>query len=93
MAYGPALAQTPSGAPPSAPSGQTPSFQPGPPPQDTTAQDRGACAADVRKLCGELIDPRPGDNRVLTCLIKHEKELTEACKKNVASHRAVLPKQ
>jgi hypothetical protein len=93
MACGPALAQNVSGAPPQNVSGPPPSTQQGPPPQETTTQDRDACASDVKKLCGELVDPRPGDNRVLSCLLKHEKELTEACKKNVASHRAVLPKQ
>jgi hypothetical protein len=85
MACGPALAQS-DVPPPSA-------SQPGPPPRQTTALDRDACGADVRKFCNEVVNPRPGDNRVLTCLIKHEKELSEACKKNVESHRTEVKQQ
>jgi hypothetical protein len=81
MSCGPALAQN----------DESPSAtQVGPPPQTQTAQDREACGPDVSRLCNEVVNPRPGDSRVLACLIKHEKELTEACKKNIESHRAVL---
>ena len=85
MVCGPALAQTE----------QTPSGGQGaaPPPVDLTSKDREACDSDVKKLCNEVVNPRPGDNRVLTCLIKHEKELTEACRKNVDLHRKVLNQQ
>ena len=67
-----------------------PSFA-GPPPEDTPsmaqiAQDR-VCEGDVRSLCSEVRDPRPGDDRVLACLEKHETQLTEACRKNVESHQ------
>jgi len=85
MACGPASAQSTKG-----PSSEK---QPGLPVQTQTAQDRDACAADVGKLCGDIVNPRPGDNKVLTCLIKHEKELTEACRKNVELHRKVLNQQ
>jgi len=85
VACGPALAQSDKG-----PSSEKP---PGLPVQTQTAQDRDACAADVAKLCSEIVNPRPGDNRVLTCLIKHEKKLAEACRKNVDLHRKVLNQQ
>jgi len=57
------------------------------------ARERGACRNDVKRVCRELVNPRPGDNRVITCLIKHEIELTEACKRNVERHRAALERR
>ena len=53
-------------------------------------RERGACRNDVKRVCREVVNPRPGDNRVMSCLIKHENELTEACKRNVEHLRAEL---
>ena len=53
-------------------------------------RERGACRNDVKRVCREVVNPKPGDNRVMTCLIKHENELTEACKRNVEHLRAEL---
>jgi cysteine rich repeat protein len=55
-------------------------------PMDKLAQDR-VCEGDVKSLCAEVSDPRPGDDRVLSCLERHQAQLTEACKKNVESHQ------
>ncbi len=51
-------------------------------------QDR-ACEVDVHKVCSEIYMPRPGDDRVLLCLEKHFVQLTDACKRNVESHRKI----
>jgi hypothetical protein len=74
---GPALAQN--DQPPS-------SARPARPAQAT----RGACRDDVRRLCTEVSNPGPRDKRVFACLLKHEKELTAACKQSVERHRAAL---
>ncbi len=47
-------------------------------------QDR-VCEADVLKVCSEIYMPRPGDDRVLLCLEKHVAQLTDNCKRNVAT--------
>jgi hypothetical protein len=79
MACGPALAQN----------DQTPSSAR--PAQAT--QNRGACRDDVRRLCTDVSNPRPRDKRVFACLLKHEKELTAACKESVERHRAALQRR
>ena len=67
---GPALAQ-PGGGPPDIPS------------QDRIAQDRQACEADVKRLCSNGSMPRPGDPKVMDCMLAHKAELSEACRKNI----------
>ncbi len=57
------------------------------------ARERGACRDDVKRVCREVVNPRRADKRVITCLIKHEIELTEACKRNVERHRAALERR
>jgi hypothetical protein len=46
------------------------------------AVEKGACKADVQKLCGDV---QPGEGRVLGCLMTHEKELSPKCASNVKS--------
>jgi hypothetical protein len=82
MTCGPALAQN--DQPPS-------SARPGPAAQGT--RDGSACRNDVRRLCAELSNPRPRDKRVFSCLLRHERDLTEACKRNVERHRAALQRR
>jgi hypothetical protein len=51
------------------------------------AQDkdmRGACRADVQKLCKDI---QPGGGRVATCLKQHESELSPGCQQRMAEAR------
>jgi hypothetical protein len=48
---------------------------------DGCAQVRDACADDIAKFCKGL---QPGGGRIAKCLKDHEKELSPACKEEVA---------
>ena len=50
----------------------------------TTAQ-RGACKADYDKYCAGT---PPGGGRVVACLNKQQNQLSDACKKVLASRKA-----
>jgi hypothetical protein len=45
------------------------------------AHMEGACKADVKKFCGDL---QPGGGAIRDCMKKHESELSQACKDNIA---------
>ncbi|MFN0039070.1 MAG: cysteine rich repeat-containing protein [Burkholderiales bacterium] len=44
-------------------------------------ETRGACRADVKKLCKDV---QPGGGRIATCLKQHEAELSPGCKERIA---------
>ena len=46
---------------------------------------RGACAADYDKYCAGTA---PGGGRVVACLTKQQNQLSDACKKVLASRKA-----
>src|SRR5687767_12797906 len=37
----------------------------------------GPCAADVKKFCSDV---EPGDGRMMQCMLKHESEVSPACR-------------
>jgi Cysteine rich repeat len=46
---------------------------------------RGACASDYEKFC---VGTPPGSGRVVACLTKKQNQLSDACKKVLASRKA-----
>ena len=46
---------------------------------------RGACKADYEKFCAGTT---PGGGRVVACLTKQQNQLSDACKKVLASRKA-----
>jgi hypothetical protein len=50
-----------------------------------TADGRGACKADYDKYCAGT---PPGGGRVVACLTKQQNQLSDACKKVLASRKA-----
>jgi hypothetical protein len=56
-------------------SAQTASPQP-------SADPRGACAADVQKLCSDV---PTGGGRIIACLKQHKEEVSDRCKQAIAS--------
>jgi hypothetical protein len=46
---------------------------------------RGACASDYAKFCAGT---SPGGGRVVACLNKQQSQLSDACKKVLASRKA-----
>lgn len=38
------------------------------------------CSADVAKFCPDI---KPGGGRIIRCILKHEKEISEPCRKRV----------
>jgi len=46
---------------------------------------RGACKADYEKFCAGTT---PGGGRVVACLSKQQNQLSDACKKVLASRKA-----
>jgi hypothetical protein len=50
-----------------------------------TADGRGACKADYDKYCAGTL---PGGGRVVACLTKQQNQLSDACKKVLASRKA-----
>ena len=50
-----------------------------------TADQRGACKADYDKYCAGTL---PGGGRVVACLNKQQNQLSDACKKVLASRKA-----
>ena len=46
---------------------------------------RGACASDYAKFC---TGTSPGGGRVVACLTKQQNQLSDACKKVLASRKA-----
>jgi Cysteine rich repeat len=46
---------------------------------------RGACASDYAKFCAGT---SPGGGRVVACLTKQQSQLSDACKKVLASRKA-----
>jgi hypothetical protein len=49
-----------------------------------TADQRGACKADYDKYCAGTL---PGGGRVVACLNKQQHQLSDACKKVLASRK------
>ncbi len=45
------------------------------------AQGEGPCADDVQKFCKDF---QPGGGRIAKCLKEHEKDLSHACKQQIA---------
>ena len=45
---------------------------------------RGACKADVEKFCKDV---KKGGGRIIKCMRQHEKELSQACKDEIAAAR------
>lgn len=45
------------------------------------AHTEGACRNDAKKFCGDV---KPGGGRVRDCLKRHEADLSQACKDNIA---------
>jgi hypothetical protein len=60
----------------------------------TGAEAEQPCRPDVQKLCSGV---QPGGGRIVSCLKKHESELSPQCQKMMAQHEqgaaATLPKQ
>ena len=50
-----------------------------------SADPRGACTSDYDKYCAGTA---PGGGRVVACLNKQHDQLTDACKKALASRKA-----
>lgn len=50
-----------------------------------TTDARGACKADYDKYCAGTL---PGGGRVVACLTKQQNQLSDACKKVLASRKA-----
>jgi hypothetical protein len=50
-----------------------------------TTDPRGACKADYDKYCAGTL---PGGGRVVACLNKQQNQLSDACKKVLASRKA-----
>ena len=50
-----------------------------------TGDGRGACKADYDKYCAGTL---PGGGRVVACLNKQQNQLSDACKKVLASRKA-----
>jgi hypothetical protein len=50
-----------------------------------TTDARGACKADYDKYCAGTL---PGGGRVVACLNKQQNQLSDACKKVLASRKA-----
>ena len=50
-----------------------------------TADQRGACKADYDKYCAGML---PGGGRIVACLNKQQNQLSDACKKVLASRKA-----
>ncbi|KRQ93711.1 hypothetical protein CQ12_37000 [Bradyrhizobium jicamae] len=50
-----------------------------------TGDGRGACKADYDKYCAGT---PPGGGRVVACLTKQQNQLSDACKKVLASRKA-----
>ena len=52
------------------------------------AQPRFPCAADIKKLCGNV---EPGEGRIVACIKEHikNKDLSDVCKKRLAKAAAV----
>jgi Cysteine rich repeat len=49
---------------------------------NATAQSAvGACAADIKKVCGDI---KPGGSRIATCLKERVADLSDACKTRLA---------
>ena len=46
---------------------------------------RGACRADVQRLCGDLA---PGGGRIVRCLAERQSEISDACRAAVTERRA-----
>ena len=49
-----------------------------------TTDQRGACKADYDKYCAGTL---PGGGRVVACLNKQQNQLSDACKKVLASRK------
>ena len=49
-----------------------------------TSDQRGACKADYDKYCAGTL---PGGGRVVACLTKQQNQLSDACKKVLASRK------
>ncbi len=63
---------------------------PAPPPAGQGV--RAACAADFKKLCGDV---QPGDGRIRACIADHKDDLSQGCRDALAqahTHRAQPPK-
>ena len=50
-----------------------------------TTDQRGACKADYDKYCAGTL---PGGGRIVACLNKQQNQLSDACKKVLASRKA-----
>ena len=50
-----------------------------------TSDQRGACKADYDKYCAGT---PPGGGRVVACLTKQQNQLSDACRKILASRKA-----
>ena len=50
-----------------------------------TTEPRGACKVDYDKYCAGTL---PGGGRVVACLNKQQNQLSDACKKVLASRKA-----
>jgi pyruvate/2-oxoglutarate dehydrogenase complex dihydrolipoamide acyltransferase (E2) component len=74
-------AATPSAAP-AAPAAATP---PAAPKAAAKAGGRGACVADAKKFCGDVV---AGGGRVYKCLTSHDAELAPACSERLKAGKA-----
>jgi pyruvate/2-oxoglutarate dehydrogenase complex dihydrolipoamide acyltransferase (E2) component len=76
-------ATPPAATPPAAtPPAATP---PAAPKAAAKAGGRGACAADAKKLCGDVV---AGGGRVYKCLTSHDAELAPACSERLKAAKA-----
>jgi cysteine rich repeat protein len=85
---GSALAQAPDkpAAQPAAPAATPPAATPPAAPKAAAkAGGRGACAADAKKLCGDVV---AGGGRVYKCLTSHDAELAPACSERLKAAKA-----
>jgi hypothetical protein len=52
--------------------------------------DKGACKADVEKLCAGV---KPGDGGIRDCMKQHEADLSQGCKDNIAKMKEHMKKK
>ncbi len=45
---------------------------------------KGVCKADYEKFCKDV---KPGDGRIIRCMLQHENELSQGCRDQIAAAR------